>query len=76
MSIAGIWAEQTYQDKKIPARTMLTTEPNEWMSEYYDRMPVILRPDDIAEWLSPDTAPEQAQKLFRPWSENLAIIDL
>lgn len=73
ISIAGIWAEQTYMDKKIQACTMLTTEPNGWMSEYHDRMPVILHPDDVSEWLSPDTAPDQAQKLCRPWSGSLAF---
>lgn len=52
---------------------LITAEPNEWMSEYHDRMPVILHPDDIAEWLSPDTAPDQAQKLCRPWRGRLAF---
>ncbi|MBK7892113.1 MAG: SOS response-associated peptidase family protein [Bdellovibrionales bacterium] len=34
---------------------MLTTEPNWWMGECHDRMPAILHPDDISEWLSVDT---------------------
>jgi putative SOS response-associated peptidase YedK len=73
MSIAGIYGEQTYKEKKVKASTMLTCEPNKWMSKYHDRMPVILNPDDIEEWLSPDTTPDQALKLCRPWKGKLGI---
>ncbi|MDZ4081782.1 MAG: SOS response-associated peptidase family protein [Bdellovibrionales bacterium] len=73
MSIAGIYGEQTYKEKKVKASTMLTCEPNKWMSQYHDRMPVILNPDDIEEWLSPDTTPDQALKLCQPWKGKLGI---
>lgn len=73
MAIAGVWGDQTYREKKVQACTMLTSEPNKWISKYHDRMPVILHPEDIEEWLSPDTTPEQAQKLCRPWKGKLVM---
>lgn len=75
ISIAGIWGEQTHKEQKVQACTMLTTEPNTWMEIYHDRMPVILNPDDVEEWLSPDTTPEQAQKLCQPWRGRLSFIE-
>lgn len=73
ISIAGIWNEQTYNENPVQACTMLTTKPNQWMEKYHDRMPVILHPDDVEEWLSPDTNPEQAKKLCRPWRGSLVF---
>lgn len=74
LSIAGIWGEQTYREKKVDACTMLTCEPNPFMDPFHDRMPVILHPEAVDEWLSPDTSPEQAIKLCKPWSGQLAFL--
>lgn len=76
ISLAGIWAEQIHKEKNVQACTMLTTKPNAWMETYHDRMPVILHPDDLAEWLSPDTTPEQAQTLCKPWRGPLRFSEV
>lgn len=34
--------------------TILTTTPNDAMADIHDRMPVILHPDDVREWLDPE----------------------
>ncbi len=73
MSLAGIWGEQTFREKKVDACTMLTCEPNKFMEKFHDRMPVIIHPEDVEEWLSPDTAPDQAMKLCKPWKGKLAF---
>ena len=73
LSFAGIWSEQTYREKRVDACTMLTCEPNKWVSKHHDRMPVILHREDVDEWLSPDTSPEQALKLCKPWSGALGL---
>jgi putative SOS response-associated peptidase YedK len=73
LGLAGIYADQTHKEKLVKACTMLTCEPNAWMASFHDRMPVILHPRDFQEWLSPDTAPENAQRLCRPWTGKLAL---
>lgn len=69
--LAGIWGPTCYKEQPRDACTMLTCEPNSFTEEFHDRMPVILSSDDADEWLSPDTAPEQAKKLCKPYSGKL-----
>ena len=40
-----------------PAFAVLTRTPTEALAAFHDRMPLILRPEDEAEWLSPDGDP-------------------
>jgi putative SOS response-associated peptidase YedK len=56
--------------------TIVTTAANRRLSELHDRMPVILSPNDYAEWLNPrneDTA--SLQKLLTPCGEEELIAD-
>ncbi|WP_223066725.1 SOS response-associated peptidase [Paenibacillus caui] len=51
-SLAGlfdIWMGP--EGNKLSTCTIITTEPNSLMADIHDRMPVILRPEDEAEWL-------------------------
>lgn len=73
LAIAGIWGPTTYKGVEHDAYTMLTCEPNSFMEKFHDRMPVILAPDGVEEWLSPDTTPEQAKKLCRPYGGQLKL---
>ncbi len=75
LSMAGIWSDATYREEKKQACTMLTCAPNAFVSKFHDRMPVILAEDDVAEWLSVDTSPEQAHKLCRPFQGDLSFHD-
>lgn len=52
-AFAGLW-EEWRPEGAPPLRTftILTTTPNELAARAHDRMPVILRPDDEAEWLA------------------------
>ena len=45
---------------------MITTDPNEVMVQFHDRMPVILDRSDWDAWLDPDVPPEAVQSLVRP----------
>jgi putative SOS response-associated peptidase YedK len=38
--------------KRIKSCAMIITEPNEFVAEVHDRMPVLLRPDQFGHWLS------------------------
>ena len=49
-AFAGLW--DTWQELQTCA--ILTTSPNELVAPVHDRMPVILRRDEIGEWLDGD----------------------
>ncbi len=68
MAFAGIWEHWRGEgDEVVRTFAIVTTEANEPMRAVHDRMPVILAPEDWAEWLeSDDPAP-----LMRPAPDDL-----
>jgi putative SOS response-associated peptidase YedK len=51
--------------------TIITTEPNADIKPLHNRMAVILRPEDEAEWLDPSvTDPFQVARLLRPYPDG------
>jgi putative SOS response-associated peptidase YedK len=55
-----------------PRFTILTTRPNRVVAEIHDRMPVVLAPDRVDEWLAaPD--PARAARLIAPAAEDALI---
>lgn len=63
--LAGLW-EMWSDDagNRIRSCTVITTEPNEMVAELHDRMPVMLRHDEIAQWLSSQA--EDLDSLLHP----------
>ncbi len=49
--LAGIWEEAEYKGDKRIAFAILTEEPNELVTSYHDRMPLVLADDKVAPWL-------------------------
>ncbi len=53
MAFAGLW--ERWKDRKtghsLETYTIITTDPNELMEPFHDRMPAILAPKDFARWL-------------------------
>ncbi|WP_342424837.1 SOS response-associated peptidase [Paenibacillus sp. FSL E2-0178] len=68
-SFAGLY--DTWEDpegKKLSTCTIITTTPNSLMDDIHDRMPVILRPEDEADWLGRDNDDvESLLKLLKPY---------
>ena len=68
-AMAGLWEQwQSRDGSEIESCTLLTTEPNELLTQVHNRMPVILSPDNFDLWL--DTAVQNAddvQHLLRPY---------
>lgn len=71
MGIAGLWDEWTDTEtgRTILSCTMVITEPNMFVAEVHDRMPVLLQPHQFDAWLSGEggkemlvPAPEDALK--------------
>jgi len=54
LTIAGLWDE--WRDKAngetLKSCTMIITEPNDFVAEVHDRMPVLLAEKDFEPWLS------------------------
>lgn len=57
-ALAGIWSMwKNKEGDSLPTVSIITSEPNERMSEVHDRQPVILEPRDYGEWLSTSDRP-------------------
>jgi hypothetical protein len=67
VTIAGLW--DRWRDKAggdtITSCTMVITEPNDFVRELHDRMPVILEPDQFEPWLSGEAGVEAREQLAR-----------
>jgi putative SOS response-associated peptidase YedK len=50
-AFAGLWDRWKQDDEEIVSCTILTKEPNEFMGEIHNRMPVILPKDKEMDWI-------------------------
>jgi len=73
VSYAGIWRENVDEESGEVKKgfSIITTEPNDFMSNYHNRMPVILPEDKEDVWLNPDTDPETLQSLIVPYPSEM-----
>lgn len=60
LSIAGLWDEWTNPEtgKPLKSCTMIITEPNEFVAEVHDRMPVLLTDRQFDPWLTGEAGVE------------------
>ena len=71
LAFAGLW--ETH-DEFGPTFTIITTEPNAYMSTIHNRMPVVLEPDDWTEWLSADDEdPAGLAALLQPAADDVLM---
>ncbi len=72
-ALAGLWDEWHGADgTAIRTCTIVTTEPNSLMSTIHNRMPVILKREDVADWLDPaPRAAESLKRLLQPYPAEL-----
>lgn len=69
-AFAGVYDQLPGKDDKV-GFAIITTTPNKTVGRIHDRMPVMLLDDQVEDWLNPDTAVEQAEKLFKPYPDKL-----
>lgn len=76
-AFAGLWERWTRpENETIESCTFLTTDANELMEPFHDRMPVILKPEDYELWLDPEIKdPELLKPLLRPYSSEAMIVE-
>jgi putative SOS response-associated peptidase YedK len=60
LTIAGLWDEWTNPETNKPLKscTMIITEPNEFVAEVHDRMPVLLTDRQFDPWLTGEAGVE------------------
>jgi putative SOS response-associated peptidase YedK len=60
LTAAGLWDEWTDRStgEQINSCSMIITEPNDFVAEVHDRMPVLLAENQFAPWLSGDIGKE------------------
>ncbi len=51
--LAGLYRIETFRELKYPVFSVLTREPSEELKQIHDRMPLILPPEAIDEWIDP-----------------------
>jgi putative SOS response-associated peptidase YedK len=71
-AFAGLWEIwRTPEGDEIRSCTIVTTEPNELVSQFHHRMAVILHPEDYGTWLTPGEVPAPVLKdLLRPYEAD------
>lgn len=70
MALAGLY--ETWKPPEgdaIRSATVITCEPNPMMATLHDRMPVILDPNDVAEWLGEAPLPNP-KALLKPFASE------
>jgi putative SOS response-associated peptidase YedK len=72
-AFAGLWEIwHSPEGGEIRTATILTTEPNEFMAEIHDRMPVILQAKDYETWLAAgDQKADDLMPLMKPFPAEL-----
>lgn len=68
---AGLFETWRGPQEEIQSCTIITTEANEFMRELHTRMPVILPPEALGQWLSTGASPADLLSLLRPAPENV-----
>lgn len=68
LTIAGLWDEWNDIETGEPLKscTMIITEANKFVSEFHDRMPVLLTPYQFDAWLSGSAGLE----VLKPWAQS------
>jgi putative SOS response-associated peptidase YedK len=71
LGFAGIYDRWEGEDgHAIWSCAILTTEANEVVKPFHERMPVALSPDHFSTWLDDDTPVPQLKELLRPLSTD------
>lgn len=70
--MAGLWEIwHSPEGDEIRSCTIITTEANDFMQAYHNRMPVILSKEDYETWLTPEEMPADLLKsLLKPFASD------
>lgn len=70
-AFAGIYSHWKAPTGTLTTTSIITTEPNELMSQIHNRMPVIISPEDFEVWLAPNAdVNSHLLPLLKPFSSE------
>lgn len=76
-AMAGLWDSWTTPDGAVVRSfAIITSQANAALRPIHDRMPVILRRENEAEWLDPGAAPADLSRLLVPYAGELRAADV
>lgn len=68
LALAGLWERWRSDDgRELESCLIIVTEANELLRPIHDRMPVILRREEMPRWLDPDAERNELEELLRPY---------
>jgi putative SOS response-associated peptidase YedK len=72
-ALGGVWEAWRAKESGewLITCAILTTEPNELLQPIHDRMPVIVKEDDYARWVSPATKDVDVRRMVQPFPVDL-----
>jgi putative SOS response-associated peptidase YedK len=65
-----VWRDKT-SGQALLSFTVITTDPNELLEPFHNRMPVIVRPADYERWIAPAEPSHLPLDLLRPYPDEL-----
>jgi putative SOS response-associated peptidase YedK len=65
-----VWRDKT-AGQALLSFTVITTDPNELLEPFHNRMPVIVRPADYERWIAPAEPSHQPLDMLRPYPDEL-----
>ena len=65
-----MWTTWKSGSEELKSCTIITTEPNEFVKNIHDRMPVILKNDHEIPWLKSETTREELRSMLVPYPAN------
>jgi putative SOS response-associated peptidase YedK len=71
MAFAGLWEVWKDEKRKVITCCLITTEPNELVRDYHDRMPAVIPADLDRKWLDHDTPERELKAMLRPFPAGL-----
>jgi putative SOS response-associated peptidase YedK len=70
-AFAGLWEIwRTPEGEALETCTIITVEPYELISKIHHRMAAILKPDDEAAWIDPNSEVDDLLRLLRPYGSD------
>jgi putative SOS response-associated peptidase YedK len=75
LTIAGLWDEWKNREtgERLKSCAMIITEPNEFVAEAHDRMPVLLKPDQFEHWLSGNMGVKELKPVENDYLQRWAV---
>jgi len=75
LAVAALWDDWKNKEtgERLKSCAMIITGPNDFVAEVHDRMPVLLKPDQFAHWLSGDMGAEELKPVSNDYLQRWAV---